>query len=178
MLTTLEANFVQEYKQTGNASEAVRRAGWKLTNDKSASVIGCRLLKKPKIRELITQADVKQALALTAPTVNYPSRLVSELPTKQQYALKAWQRAGDESTLKEDTKFKYYDLAGKALGHVRNDSERADGDNIQIICKELHLSLNTPPPVLDPPTQVNNTNAEHVIDVEPVNNAESQSVSE
>lgn len=48
-------------------------------------------------------------------------------PTKEEYAAKAWQRANDSSSLKEDTKYKYFDILGKVLGYF------SDAPNTQLL---------------------------------------------
>jgi hypothetical protein len=176
MLTTLEANFVQEYKLNGgNAKEAVLKAGYDAT-PRNASCIGSRLIRKPKISQALSQVEQRQLDALSQPIVKQPPPTYMELPTKDQYALKAWQRSSDESKLKDDTKFKYYDLAGKVLGHVRNDdSERKSHEQVlNIICQDLNIELNKPlPDTLIPyggiPSDVNRTLSIPVVTASVVN---------
>ena len=145
MLTTLEANFVQEYKLNGgNAKQAVLKAGYQ-ASIKNASCIGSRLIRNPKISQALSQVEARQLDALSQPFVKQPPAQVMLLPTKEEYALKAWQRSSDESTLKPDLKHKYYETAGKTLGHLSHDESVHDGDTLQIICKELNLSLGTAP---------------------------------
>jgi phage terminase small subunit len=66
VLTKLEARFVQEFPIDGDATNAARRAGYA---PKSAKVTGCRLLKKPEIRDALEghrQAIEGQVAVVTA----------------------------------------------------------------------------------------------------------------
>ena len=149
MLTALEANFVQEFKVSGNATKALRNAGVDLPSA-SLKVKASRLLKRPDIKALIDNHNVNLVNELVKPAITIVNQKVINLPTKEEYASKALERSNDESTLKEDTKFKYYDLAGKVLGHIRNDSEeKSSGDTINIICRELRLVAKTPNNISD-----------------------------
>lgn len=62
----------------------------------------------------------------------------SEELTKDGYVLKALQRACDASSLKEDTKYKYFDILGKALGYVGAGSAAPVTNNTQV-----NISLET-----------------------------------
>lgn len=143
MLSTLEANFLQEYKVCGNATKALRNAGVNLP-DKSLKVKACRMLKKPEVQAIIQKQHDNLLSELTKPAITIVNQKVIELPSKEQFAQVAWKRAGDDSPLKEDTKHKYFETTGKVLGHIGRDENKSEADCLTIICKELNLSLSVP----------------------------------
>ena len=154
MLTTLEANFVQEYKLNGgNATQAVIKAGYQA---KYPAPLGSQLLKKSHIRKLVTEMDARLNATLTQPIVRNPylPAQVLALPSKEEYASKAWLRSSDESKLKDETKFKYYDLTGRALRYVSNDEEKSDKNILNIICNDLNLTLTSPLPDFTSPLTI------------------------
>jgi len=51
--------FVAAYMETGNATEAARRAGYGNGTDSACAVAGSELLRKPKVKELIEKAQQK-----------------------------------------------------------------------------------------------------------------------
>ena len=57
--------------------------------------------------------------------------------TKTQYEIKAWARSSDASKLKEETKFKYFENAGRVLGHVKNE----EAVNVNIISADTLESM-------------------------------------
>ena len=147
MLTTLEANFVQEYKTNGNATEALKSAGYKYSSLASARIKACRLLKKPEIIETLVNHQTKLVKQIETPNVTIIPQKTITLPTREEYASKALERSSDESKLKEDTKYKYYDLAGRVLNHVRNDNDnKMEGNILNVICNDLNLTLTSPSP--------------------------------
>lgn len=154
MLTALEANFVQEYKNTGSPTKALRSAGSK-AKESSLPVLAYRMMRKPEIKKAIEEYSVNLVNTLTTPVLTKvnPVSMVDEskvkvinLPSREEYIDTAWKRQRDESNLKEETKFKYYDVAGRSLGYVKNNDEKNSGENVfQILCKELNLSLSQNP---------------------------------
>ncbi len=129
MLTDLETKFIQYFKLTGNSTESVIKAGYDCTPN-SARVIGYRLLKKKHIKEIVTRAEVDKVNKLVNAPVNIPlmPKEYLKLPTKDEYLLKAWKRTDyTESSKKEETQAKYFEIAGKAMG-VFNDS-----NNVQLL---------------------------------------------
>lgn len=62
-LTTKQKNFCEYYLQTGNATEAAKKAGY---SEKTAYAIGQENLKKPVISEYIAKRIEKQEKALVA----------------------------------------------------------------------------------------------------------------
>ena len=164
MLTTLEANFVQEYKiNGGNATQAVIKAGYQA---KYPSPLGSQLLKKPHIRKLIETLDARTTQELTQPIVRNPylPAKVFELPTKEQYAGTAWNRQSDSSNLKPDLKHKYFETTGKVLGHLKNESENSSpSHSINLLCNELNIF-----PALNSPEEINLINSQNVVDIKPI----------
>lgn len=146
MLSTLEANFVQEYKTCGNATQALKAAGYKFSSPTSARIKACRLLKRPDIIETLGNHQAKLLKQIETPSVTIIPQKTIELPTREQYAGKAWERASDESQLKDDIKHKYFETTGKALGFVRNDDTPQDKQVLNIIANELHLTLSANQP--------------------------------
>ena len=51
-LTIKEQKFCDYYLQNGNATESAKKSGY---SDKTAAVIGCELLKKPKIKKYVEE---------------------------------------------------------------------------------------------------------------------------
>lgn len=144
MLTTLEANFVQEYKICGVATEALEKAGFKAKSREYLQLKAHRLIKKPEIREILDKYQSASKLILDKPVIREIAPSVTSLPNKEQYALKAWERASDNSTLKEDTKHKYFETTGKVLGHLKPESDNSATNNFQIIMNELNLNISSP----------------------------------
>lgn len=142
MLTTLEANFVQEYKLNGgNAKEAVIKAGY---NVKYPSAMGSQLLKKPKISKLISRLQERTDAILTQPCVApvYLPPKIMELPSKQEYLAKAWSRTDTtDNSRKEETQVKYTELVGKGLGFIGREENNSEQGTFTIICRELNLNL-------------------------------------
>ena len=58
-LTLKQQKFVAEYLKTGNATEAVRQAGYQCKSDKSARMQGSRLLTNDNVRGAIKEAKAK-----------------------------------------------------------------------------------------------------------------------
>lgn len=76
-----------------------------------------------KAAEMILKNYQSSATAISSSNENGPI----QAPTKEEYAAKAWQRANDNSSLKEDTKYKYFDILGKVLGYF------SDAPNTQLL---------------------------------------------
>lgn len=161
-LNTRQKKFIQEYKLSGNATDAVIRAGY---SPNGASVVGTRLTRIPEIKKIIEESRQGDIKILSSP-VMVPHTI--KLPDKMEYALKAWERASDESPLKEDTKHKYYVTAGQVLKYVgREDISDAQQNTFQIICKELNLSLAQPVPSLSIDPATPQPSAHDIIDINP-----------
>lgn len=58
-LSEKELRFIDEYLETANIAQSVRKAGYKAVTDATASSIGSRLLKKDKVRFEINQRREK-----------------------------------------------------------------------------------------------------------------------
>lgn len=143
MLSTLEANFIQEYKVCGSGVQALKNIGIKLP-DASLKVKAHRWLKRPEIKSVIDNYRSNTLSALVNPVITKIPESIAKLPDKMQYAITAWQRASDESQLKQDTKFKYFENTGKVLGFVNDKENNNESPVINIVAADLHLSLTKP----------------------------------
>lgn len=130
-LTEIQKRFIQEYKISGNASQAARKAGY---SPKSAHVSGSKLLKNPDIKAII-ECSINNDIKVLSEASVEPQKI--SLPSKIEYASKAWERSSDESKLKEETKFKYFENAGRVLGHVKNE----EAVNVNIISADTLESM-------------------------------------
>ena len=104
-----EKKFVKEYLKTGNASEAVRRAGYNAT-PQSVRVIGTENLAKLNIVGLMDKHGVTDEL------------LVQSL----KEGLQAWKRVGsfgEEEQLDPDfaVRHKWWNSAMQVKGHLKNE---------------------------------------------------------
>jgi len=103
-LTAKQAKFIASYQLTHNGTEAARNAGYP---EKSCPSIAWQLLKNPKIRRELDEWKAKKA---------------SEI-TKDDFidlALKDYKQLD----VNEPNKPRFLDIAGKALGHLGNNSDR------------------------------------------------------
>lgn len=166
MLTTLEANFVQEYKVCGNATKALRNAGVDLP-DRSLKVKACRMMKKPEVRAILEQQHDNLMKELSKPAITIVNQKVISLPSKEEYAATAWKRSSDDSTLKPDLKHKYFETAGKTLGHLRNADDNAQHrSSVTLILNELSvLNISAPDLPIEPSLPDSTNTAPNIIDV-------------
>jgi phage terminase small subunit len=141
VLTTFEANFIQEYKACGNAVKALKAAGFKAKSDNYARLKAHRIMNKPEIKSILERHNDNLDIALITPVI---TKLITNdtvktinLPNKEEYANTAWERSSDESKLKEETKFKYFENAGRVLGHVKNE----EAVNVNIISADTLESM-------------------------------------
>jgi hypothetical protein len=150
MLTTLEANFVQEYKQVGSPTKALRNAGSK-AKESSLPVLAYRLMRKPEIKKIIDDYTVNLVNEVAKPVLSSVNPMITNvnpikvinIPTREQYAETAWKRSSDESKLKDDLKHKYYETTGKVLKYIGNDAgDTQQGNTFNVMCAELRISLN------------------------------------
>lgn len=58
-LTPMQQRFVTEYLKCGNATEAVKKAGYQCKSDKAAGVQGARLLRNASVQGAIKEAKSK-----------------------------------------------------------------------------------------------------------------------
>ena len=65
-LTEQELKFIDEYLETGNTVQSVRKAGYKASSDASASATGTRLLKRALVRQEIDSRREKMTSARIA----------------------------------------------------------------------------------------------------------------
>lgn len=154
MLTTLEANFVQELKVTGSPTKAMRAVGCKSKSENYLKLKAYRWMQKPHIKqavaeysnnlhqELITPVITKTVPMMTKDDNGVITPRVIQLPTREQYADLAWKRASDDSKLKDDLKHKYYETAGKTLKYIgSSESEEKNISTFNIIAQELKITL-------------------------------------
>jgi len=104
MLTERQSKFVASYQLTGNTTEAAKNAGYSV---KTADVIGCRLIKNPKIVNQLEQWKAKKS---------------SEISKADFIDIAMGKFNGLEST--EPNSPRFLDLAGKALGHIGSTNDR------------------------------------------------------
>jgi phage terminase small subunit len=151
LLTVLEANFIQEYKRTKSPTKALRAAGY-TASEKSLPVIAYRMLRKPHIKSVLEEyrnnlnkAVTEPVLMKVKPVNNTKEGIVKAnipivaVPSKDVYVETAWKRSSDESRLKEETKYKYFENAGKVLGYVGKDSSEQPQSVFNMFIKELRL---------------------------------------
>jgi hypothetical protein len=131
MLTDKELSFIAHFKLTGNATESYLNAGYKV-KPLSARVMACKLLKRPDIAEIVSRAQVNQVNQIVNAPVNIPKppKQFMKMPSKEEYIIKAWERTEDtDSSKKEETRAKYFELTGKAMGIFQENC----GGNTQIL---------------------------------------------
>lgn len=142
-LTAMQIKFINEYKLCGVATTAAIKAGY---SPNGASVAAHRLMNVPKIKKIIQESIDKKKKKLSRAGIsqeiinsleNVSAEAINSLPSKIQYAAKAWERSSDESKLKEETKFKYFENAGRVLGHVKNE----ESVNVNIISADTLESM-------------------------------------
>lgn len=90
-LTEKELLFIDEYLESGNIVQSVRKAGYNATSDKSACSIGSRLLKRDRVRKEIDSRREKmtEARIATAQEVMEYFTKVMNGEIKDQFGLDA-----------------------------------------------------------------------------------------
>lgn len=123
VLNSRQSKFLASYQLTGNATESAINAGYPAT---SARVEGYRLLRNPKIvAELSTWKDNKLKTQLS----------------KEDYIDKAMQTF-EKLDITEPNSPRFYDIAGKALGYIGNNSTPSVTNNTQINIKGDIIAMN------------------------------------
>lgn len=110
-ISPIQAAFVHAYLETLNATDAVKRAGYKCKNDKVASVQGARLLANDRIQEAIQEARrAREAQSLI--TTEWVLAQIASIAQNVE------ERAAD--------RLKALELLGKHMGmwEKREDTER------------------------------------------------------
>src|SRR5262245_27159456 len=77
-LTEKQRRFVTEYAITLNATDAVRKAGYNQNTDTGARVLGCRLLKNPKVKSQLNAELAKRAARTQVTQDNVIEMLLTE----------------------------------------------------------------------------------------------------
>ena len=113
-LTIKQQRFIEAYKKLGDATKSAISAGY---SAKSAHVEANRLLKNPKILEAIKQYKLAR----------------NSMISKDDYALKALDTF-EKLDITEPNSPRFYDIAGKALGYIGNNSDSRPNitNNIQL----------------------------------------------
>lgn len=70
-LTSNQRAFVEAFLETGNQSEAARRAGYGGPGNKYAAQRGCELMKLPKIKEAINKEQAEMGHGLRTKAINF-----------------------------------------------------------------------------------------------------------
>ena len=142
-LSTLEANFVQEYKVCGSPTKALRAAGCKL-DDNALKVKAYRWMRKPRIRSLIDTHNDNLRNKLITPVITEIPKSIATLPDKTQFALHNWGKATNPET-KEECAVRYTELTGKVLGHLGHDeSSSSHQPSFLMLLKELNINISAP----------------------------------
>ena len=125
-LTPRQDKFITFFIETGNASESARRAGY---SSKSANVISCELLTKPKIQEEILRrskgAQEKQIATAEDVMCFFTKAMNGEI--KDQFGLEA--TLGDRIRAGQELAKRTVDIENKMLGkedstvHIKLDWE-------------------------------------------------------
>lgn len=152
MLTVFEANFIQEYKKTGSPTKALRNAGH-TCSEKSLPVLAYRMIRKPHIKKVLEEYQANLNQAVTEPVLIKPRPMSNTkegivkaniprvaVPSKNAYVEVAWKRSSDESRLKEETKYKYFENAGKVLGYIGKESSEGEKPLLQMVIGELNIT--------------------------------------
>lgn len=110
-ISPIQAAFVHAYLETLNATDAVKRAGYKCKNDKVASVQGARLLANAKIQAAIQEArKAREAKSLI--TIEWVLSQIAAIAQNEE------ERAAD--------RLKALELIGKHLGMFERREEAED----------------------------------------------------
>lgn len=121
-IQTLNDKFIQALKENKASPEDIAQVladALYATDDSSNAEYSSRI----KAAEMLLKNYQTSATAGFSSTAEE----IKEAPTKEIYAVKAWQRACDSSSLKEETKYKYFDILGKVLGYF------SDAPNTQLL---------------------------------------------
>lgn len=132
-LKARHALFVQSYLLTKNASESARRAGYSVH---TAGVIGCALLKKPRIKAEIERLQQRELESVEAKVEEQRIAL-----TKDGFIQKAL-KDYEVLPVEHPNRMRALDLAGRAEGIIGKDGPTTN-NNTMIINLQDTASLPT-----------------------------------
>ena len=133
MLTLKKRLFVDSYKLTRNLTKSCLSAGY---SPKNAPSYGGKLLKDPEISQILHEWEKDEHNRIQA---QIEERKILLKPSKGSYIERTFAKA--EDIKHAPTAAKYWELGGKVLGYLDNESSKNSAPVFQIIAQELHLEI-------------------------------------
>ncbi len=116
-ITKRELDFVDNYRLTGNITQAYIDAGYKVKSRQAASVCGSKLLKTVKVQQVLTIPTRAKDMTI--------DRIQEELGRI------AWSEPRNELSCQQ--KLRALELLGKSLGMFRKEKKHQELTTVQIL---------------------------------------------